>query len=318
MEAGTEARAPGLPPELFMERAECISCGSRLLEVLSTGRFGEDPVYAFMSRDLWGESPLPTIGEARWEFVRCRECDQRFHKRVLSPEGQRRYYNDWMTDGAIKEFEELHGMNAPEYLFETSRGHVRHLIRLEWMTRHLRGEDRLRLLDFGCGWGRLLSLAGLLGFEAHGIDRDSDRLLGARDQRVTVHPCLEALDPSLKGRFHAISLFQVLEHLEEPLAILRSLSSWVMSGGILVLEVPNCEGVTGFHKSGDYENIHPLSHVNAFTPATLRRMAERSGFQVIAPAASFVTADPVAVAKTAVKRVIGRLMPSTALYLCRT
>jgi hypothetical protein len=31
-----------------------------------------------------------------------------------------------------------------------------------------------------------------------------------------------------------------------------------------------------------------------------------------------VTADPVAVAKTAVKRVIGRLMPSTALYLCRT
>jgi hypothetical protein len=83
----------------------------------------------------------------------------------------------------------------------------------------------------------------------------------------------------------------------------------------LILETPNCKGVTGFENLSDYRAINPLSHINAFTPDSLGRLGYRAGFELTPAIADQVTAEPIAVLKTGLKRVGHRLIPpKTALY----
>lgn len=130
---------------------------------------------------------------------------------------------------------------------------------------------------------------------------------------------LRALDEAAPEPFHAITLIEVLEHVDEPLALLKTLRERMVPGGILVLETPNCEGVSDICSEDDYRKIHPLDHINGFTPASLLAIARRAGFAPLAPPVAHVAADMRRVVKTIVKRIVQPLRPKTTqLYLRRT
>ena len=119
--------------------------------------------------------------------------------------------------------------------------------------------------------------------------------------------------------FHAITLFEVLEHLDEPATILKQLAERLMSGGILILETPDCKGVTGIKTRKDYELINPLDHINAFTHETLISIAERQGFRHIKKRGpAHVTAERIRVLKGEAKHLFGRDGISTQLYFNKT
>lgn len=166
-------------------------------------------------------------------------------------------------------------------------------------------------MDFGCGWGEFLVMASFFGTDAYGVDRAQDRRSNAEAVGAKVVSSLEELDPKPKGRFHAVTLFQVLEHVEEPLLLLKTLSEWTMPGGILVLETPNAKNVEGFRSAADYRTINPLSHINAFTPKTLKNIAVRAGFASVAAVPAHATAELLSVARTELRRVIGAMIPPT-------
>jgi 2-polyprenyl-3-methyl-5-hydroxy-6-metoxy-1,4-benzoquinol methylase len=46
------------------------------------------------------------------------------------------------------------------------------------------------------------------------------------------------------GANESITPFEVLEHVDHPRAILEMLRALVVRGGILVLETPDCSGIT--------------------------------------------------------------------------
>jgi hypothetical protein len=79
--------------------------------------------------------------------------------------------------------------------------------------------------------------------------------------------------------------------------------------------------VTGLNSEGDYRDINPLAHINAFTPDTLTAIAQRSGYQRIDYVAAHVTADLVAVGKATLKGLLPRLerklRPATEQYFRR-
>lgn len=297
----------------FIERRQCLSCGSKELEEIAGGRFGDSPVRDLIENDAWGESPLPYISDSRWSFVRCAECSLMFHRSVLSPEWNEIRFSRWMTQAAIEEFEETR--RRPSDDFERARNNVEHALRLEKQTRIVRGEDPLRVLDFGCGWGEFLAICERFGFVAVGVDRSAARRQGGQGVRI----CEEIEDlkhlPEAVGGFHVITLFEVLEHLDDPLGVLRELAQYLVMGGILVLETPNCRGVTGIQTEEDYRSIHPLDHINAFEPQTLRAIAGRAGFTPIRRTVAQVNCEPFKVLKREVKRALYPLIrPSTQMY----
>ncbi len=279
----------------FVTRSACINCGSKNVGELSSGSFHDEPLHDFLAADPWGENPIPFLEGQRWSYVKCRDCTQAFHARILSPEWNEIKFVRWMTAEAIADFHEIYCDAGTR--FNKAVHFTKHALQIEYLTRALRATDPVRVLDFGCGNGEFLAICALYGFEASGIDRSSARRDKAGPDIVAT---VEELDRS--SPFHAITLFEVLEHVDDPGGILRMLRELLIPGGILVLETPDCSGVTTLASRHDYALIHPLDHINGFTPTTLRSIAGRIGFQPIRAPLSQVTCSPARVAKTEAKR----------------
>lgn len=283
---------------VFVQRTRCISCHGSELEILASGLYNEGAVAKFIASDPWGEHPAPFLAGQRWRYVVCKTCHQAFHQDVLSPEWNERRFTKWMSQDAIAEFERK--LKTPARMFGRGINYTAHVLRIEHLTRECRGEVLPRVLDFGCGYGQFLSACAQFGFDAYGVDRSQAR----RDNGVV--KILPDLYEVSSVQFHAITLFEVLEHLDDPRAILEQLSPLLVRGGILVLETPNCEGVTKIETRTDYLKIAPLEHINGFTPATLSALAERLGFERVNPPPAYVTTDLMRVARNLAKRFVRR------------
>ena len=293
----------------FLERTSCISCGSANLIQLSSGCFDDDPLRSLIEKDPWGMSPLPYIAAERWIFVRCAQCSTRFHRRILAPEWIEICYKDWITQEAMQEY--LAPQYSPDKHFDEARQRVAHVLRLQKLTEDLRKGSAVRVLDFGCGWGEFLAMCNHFGFEGHGVDFAPDR---RKHGKVSIFPGIEELKHELgdsKTSFHAVTLFEVLEHLADPLHVLKSLNELMVPSGVLILETPNCTGVEGIQSARDYDKIDPLNHINAFVPDSLRRIAGNAGFRPIDRGVAQVTCDMKRVIKTEATRILGRFPKRT-------
>lgn len=265
-----------------ISRDRCISCGSPHLNELSGGRYGDEPLRSLIEGDPWGENPIAFLADERWSLVQCGECAQKFHRFILSPHWNEIRFNNWMSEDAIREFEaKLEG--APNHAV----AHVQHILRFQKI-------GASRLLDFGCGFGDFLEMCGLFGLDAVGVDRSTQRRQGAAIEIVP-----ELAD--VEGQFDVITMFEVLEHLDDPRSILSALRERLSANGILVIEVPDTSGVTAIRTRDDYYKVHPLDHINAFTPETLVGMLDHSGFKAIPKPPAFVTTSFARLAKDVAK-----------------
>jgi|GEM_PF-6433941 len=296
----------------FAERTSCINCGGSHLTELSRGAYRDQPLAGFLAADPWGENPMPFLQNATWSLVRCDDCAQVFQKRILTDAWNERRFSQWMSTDAIRAFEEKLGPAFPREFGAAAR-HVEHVLRIEKLTRPVRQSgEAVRILDFGCGFGGFLEACAHFGFEASGVDRAPAR----RDaSSVKIMP---SLPPAGGPPYHAITLFEVLEHVDAPSDILAALSERLIKGGILVLETPDCAGVTNIKTRDDYLKIHPLEHINAFTHGTLKSIAARNGFTLISRGPALVTENPLRAAKTLARERLGRAESSTQLYFRKT
>jgi 2-polyprenyl-3-methyl-5-hydroxy-6-metoxy-1,4-benzoquinol methylase len=295
----------------FIERPSCINCGSGNLGELSRGNYNAEPLSKFLAADPWGEDPAPSLQTAIWILSKCNSCAQVFHRRILNQEWNERRFSQWMSADAIKEFE-VRLDPAFKRTFGAATHQVEHILRIEKLTRSLRSDDPVRLLDFGCGFGHFVEACKHFGFDACGVDRSTAR---RSEAAIEIHASLGDLSGQ---QFHAITLFEVLEHLDEPAKMLVQLSAHLVAGGILVLETPDCSGVTDIRSRADYLAIHPLEHINAFTHETLKSIAERTGFRHISRGPAFVTAESKRAFRRLGKHLLRKDGLSTQLYFIKT
>ncbi len=293
----------------FTERRSCISCGSVAYVELSSGRFDEGPLQRFIEEDPWGEHPAPFLRGQRWSFVACKDCEQAFHRYILDPIWNERRFSKWMSQAAIEAFERP--MKTASSEFEKAAAYTAHVLQIEHLTRAQRGSDALRVLDFGCGYGGFLSMCSMYGFDAVGVDRSSAK----RDNGSFIRVFPEIENVAKMAPFHALTLFEVLEHLDDPHSLLLRLRDLLVDDGVLVLETPDCTGVTSIETRHDYCKIHPLEHINGFTPVTLKNFAIRLGFKPIDKPIGIVAQDWKVIAKALTKRLTVLLRkPTTQLY----
>lgn len=191
---------------------------------------------------------------------------------------------------------------------------------LEEMRRFRRmvgGAATPRLLDFGAGAGRWSRAAAAQGFAVTAYEPSAERSREAKDL-----PFESVRDPALlKGRrFEAINVEQVLEHVKDPLEILRFIASLAAPRALVRLTVPNVlrapEGKALWQDwPFDGKRTHtlaPFEHLHGFTPASLEEAARRAGFRPICGVWAWFYA-PVNQAR----RLAGRLAPvwgQTLLY----
>ncbi len=139
-----------------------------------------------------------------------------------------------------------------------------------------------RLLDVGCGHGEYLARMRRRGWIVEGSEVDSAAVDWARESHgLTVHlGALESL--RLPGdSYAAVTMSHVIEHVHDPVALLRECFRLLLPGGRLVLATPNIESFGHRWFGRNWSNLDPPRHLHLFTRRTLKECAARAGFRSI-------------------------------------
>jgi 2-polyprenyl-3-methyl-5-hydroxy-6-metoxy-1,4-benzoquinol methylase len=139
-----------------------------------------------------------------------------------------------------------------------------------------------RILDVGCSTGGFLYRLGERfpnDYEMFGTDVATGALDVAEKKGV---PVLRENFFSLAGLqpFDAITFWAVLEHVAEPAEFLRKARELLAESGYCFVLVPNMHSLAVRLLGAKYRYILP-QHINYFSPATLRRLVKKSGFEEV-------------------------------------
>jgi SAM-dependent methyltransferase len=142
---------------------------------------------------------------------------------------------------------------------------------------------RRRLLDIGSGPGFFLKTASTRGWSVLGVEPSAQASAHARELGVeVVESFFDDAMASRLGKFDAVHLNNVLEHVPDPISILIRARDLLEPGGALCVGVPNdfspfqiaASSVAG---TGQWW-LAPPHHLNYFDFDSLHALLERLGF----------------------------------------
>lgn len=134
--------------------------------------------------------------------------------------------------------------------------------------------EEVKMLDVGSGIGYFRQAAQALGFEHHGIDLSPDIIKQCKETFgfETWQGRVEDLREIASGkRFQLITMFDVIEHLEKPRAVVTMLKDFLADDGTLVIRTPNLAAQEA-EILGDYYYSFKLDHVRYFSANSLNEM----------------------------------------------
>jgi SAM-dependent methyltransferase len=140
-----------------------------------------------------------------------------------------------------------------------------------------------RVLDVGSGEGYGPALLAGRAAEVVGVDYSPAAVEHARSAYPLPNLRFDVmdanrLDPALAD-FDLVTCFEVLEHVDSPEALVRSLSGALRPDGVLVLSTPN-ETVDRLFRAVGGHRLYEY-HVSLVSPAELRRLMRRHFTSVV-------------------------------------
>ena len=139
-----------------------------------------------------------------------------------------------------------------------------------------------RLLDVGCGLGLFLLALDPERWERYGLEvmpvpyQEAVRRLGP-DRIVAAELTTAALP---REHFDVVTFWDVLEHLPNPCAALKEAFRLLRPGGLVLLRLPNFSSYQARRFRQDWYALSLPHHLYHFTPATLTRLLEVTGFRM--------------------------------------
>ena len=165
--------------------------------------------------------------------------------------------------------------------------------------------ERGSVLEIGCGAGLMLAAFRNHGWQTTGIERD-DRLATIARRggiEVTSNP-IEQL--SKDACFDVIVMFNVLEHIGEPMPLLQECARRLTPGGKVIMSMHNLASWQARFAKEHWFHLDPPRHLIHFTPETLRRSLERAGLKLVEVNYISVEHDPYGWVESAINRITGR------------
>ena len=136
------------------------------------------------------------------------------------------------------------------------------------------------VLDIGSGLGVFPARMKEAGWQCTALDPDPRACEHLRARVGVETVCADFFEVDGLGRFDLVTLNKVLEHVEDPVAMLRRAGNHVADRGFVYVEVPDGERAAAAPEGGKLREEFFIEHLHAFSMESLHLMAEQAGFSV--------------------------------------
>jgi SAM-dependent methyltransferase len=261
--------ALGLDAPAFSPQTACWVCGGTVFLRFHQSRLDfreyarQDPALAeYSDRRVW--------------IVECRSCGfgQPEELPCLPRFFERMYDQRWADEWIEHEFEAAY----KDLIFRTI---------LRQLDRRVGSHVPRRLLDVGAHAGRFMRLAQAAGWVVEGVEVNpktaahAERRTGAVVHRVSIDTV------AAEGRrYSALTLTDVLEHIPDPVQVLKAAARVLLPGGVVAVKVPSGPAqrrkeqvLSAFDRGRPVSLANNLVHVNHFSAHSLRLALEGAGFR---------------------------------------
>jgi len=238
-----------------MEETTCNLCGADNAELV------------YVEKDRLMKLP------GSFRLVRCRQCGLFYLNPRPTPEEMGSYYPQEYIPYAVAQ--------------EHSRTRMHYLNRSYGNQKRARAIGALRpqggkLLDVGCASGEFLHIMGQVGiWDVEGLDISLDATQVARERyglRVFIGELKTAAYPT--ASFDVVTLWDVIEHLHDPKSTLDEVQRILKPGGLLVMSTPNLQSWDARLFGPYWAGLDAPRHLFVFSPQTLGRLLNVTGFRV--------------------------------------
>jgi 2-polyprenyl-3-methyl-5-hydroxy-6-metoxy-1,4-benzoquinol methylase len=135
------------------------------------------------------------------------------------------------------------------------------------------------LLDVGCGNGHFIARMRSFGWTVSGIDPDPAAVSVGAKQGLHIRTGTIADLPETE-RYDVITLSHVIEHVSDPLALLRECAKRLQPTGRLIIATPNITSLGHSWFKRFWRGLEVPRHFIVFSPAALRTCVVRAGLVV--------------------------------------
>lgn len=225
----------------------------------------------------------PPIGETKFDigstayrraYDRCRVCSHMFGRHQLDI--VRLYESDYVdgtygsAEGMRRKFEQI--LSLPPAKSDNS-GRVARVL----AYRRLQNPSVAysRLLDVGAGLGVFPAAMKAAGWHVFAVEPDVRTVQHLNDVVGITAWAQNLFDLPVEKteRFDVVSLNKVLEHVEDPVALLARAAEFVATHGFLYIELPD---VAAIREGADREEFY-IEHHHVFSPESFAMLVTRAG-----------------------------------------
>jgi 2-polyprenyl-3-methyl-5-hydroxy-6-metoxy-1,4-benzoquinol methylase len=139
-----------------------------------------------------------------------------------------------------------------------------------------------RYLDIGCGLGMMVSGMARLGMEAEGVEPGQAAFDRARSLGLRVHLGRFEDTQFPDSRFDSLSMYHVLEHTHDPVAILAECRRILNPNGEILVGVPHIGSLVRSLVGLTWSGYDLPRHLHHFSQSSIKSIAARAGLTVSA------------------------------------
>jgi 2-polyprenyl-3-methyl-5-hydroxy-6-metoxy-1,4-benzoquinol methylase len=217
---------------------------------------------------------LPVFARGEYEYVRCCKCGTLSTNPIPDAKAIAAHYA-----ARQKNYDVLLSHRA-----EVSRGvycRFVDLLRSVLMEQN-RTLDGMSVLDVGCFTGDFLGLMSERNASVWGVELQADACAIASKRfpgRIVNGDIAQA--NFVEHSFDIVSLLGVIEHVADPLALLKQAGRLLREGGILLIQTPNSGSILSRCMRGYWPPCAPVEHIHLMSTTGLSRALWRLGFTEI-------------------------------------
>lgn len=233
----------------------CLVCGG-----------GDFRILMKFKKDAYFQLLLPSLRDQALRYVVCEGCGFVFQNPTLDDDELERMYSQDYRD------------ETPPSGYLSDQRHLGEMLS-RWIDRRI-GRDltRRHLMDIGCAAGAWVSVFHQQGWQACGIDANPKWVKwGCANLEVDLHDGFYG-SQAFPGRTFSLILWShIIEHLPDPLAMLKTIRDHLDEDGYLFIGTPD---VLRPPVPRTYPDLMAGPHVCLYSARTLTRLLHRAGFTV--------------------------------------